>query len=120
MRCDYPVRLKVCADMPYNTTLLPPILQHSVSHTNNLNMDVIAEEAVSCYHHAVFVLCAAVLPTCDYKHERLYPCRHLCLGKSATYVNLKLYMGKFTVSCPISKFSFNTLFLYIIMYTVLF
>ncbi|KAM8846529.1 frizzled-3a isoform 1-T1 [Synchiropus picturatus] len=93
-----PITLRMCQDLPYNSTFMPNALNHYDQQTAALAMEPFHPMVnLQCSPDLRMFLCALYAPVCTEYGRMTLPCRRLCLqAKSDCY---KL-MDMFGVSWP--------------------
>uniref|UniRef100_A0A914NYZ7 Frizzled-6 n=1 Tax=Panagrolaimus davidi TaxID=227884 RepID=A0A914NYZ7_9BILA len=88
------ITMKMCSDIPYNTTFYPNTLKHQ-SQTE-AEMDLKQFEMlvnVKCSPDVKFFLCTIYAPVCTQMDYALPPCQHLCLSAKNGCESLMLKFG---------------------------
>ncbi|KJH51104.1 fz domain protein [Dictyocaulus viviparus] len=89
-----PLKISMCIDVPYNTTVYPNLLNHQSQDD--------AEIAINQYHPLVKVkcsgdiklfLCTVYAPICTPLEEPIRPCRDLCLSAKNGCESLMIKFG---------------------------
>ncbi|XP_013417178.1 secreted frizzled-related protein 3 [Lingula anatina] len=98
-KCE-PVRMPMCADMPYNMTRMPNLLHHSTQENAILAIEQYEELVnASCSDALVFFLCSMYAPICavDFQSEPIPPCRSVC---ERSRQGCEPLMNEYNVSWP--------------------
>ncbi|XP_028295849.1 frizzled-3-like isoform X2 [Gouania willdenowi] len=75
-----PIRLRMCQDLPYNTTFMPNLLNHYDQQTAALAMEPFHPLVnLVCSADLRMFLCALYAPVCTTYGRVSMPCRSLCL-----------------------------------------
>uniref|UniRef100_A0A672GH71 Frizzled-3 n=1 Tax=Salarias fasciatus TaxID=181472 RepID=A0A672GH71_SALFA len=75
-----PIRLRMCQDLPYNTTFMPNLLNHYDQQTAALAMEPFHPMVnLVCSPDLRMFLCALYAPVCTTYGRVSMPCRSLCL-----------------------------------------
>ncbi|TDH17231.1 hypothetical protein EPR50_G00006240 [Perca flavescens] len=74
-----PIRLRMCQDLPYNTTFMPNLLNHYDQQTAALAMEPFHPMVnLLCSADLRMFLCALYAPVCTVYGQVSMPCRSLC------------------------------------------
>ncbi|XP_026234158.1 frizzled-3-like isoform X1 [Anabas testudineus] len=74
-----PIRLRMCQDLPYNTTFMPNLLNHYDQQTAALAMEPFHPMVnLVCSADLRMFLCALYAPVCTVYGQVSMPCRSLC------------------------------------------
>ncbi|XP_036952682.1 frizzled-3-like isoform X2 [Acanthopagrus latus] len=74
-----PIRLRMCQDLPYNTTFMPNLLNHYDQQTAALAMEPFHPMVnLVCSADLRMFLCALYTPVCTEYGQVTMPCRSLC------------------------------------------
>ncbi|TWW67419.1 frizzled-3-like isoform X1 [Takifugu flavidus] len=74
-----PIRLRMCQDLPYNTTFMPNLLHHYDQQTAALAMEPFHPMVnLECSPDLRMFLCALYTPVCVVYGQVSMPCRSLC------------------------------------------
>ncbi|XP_053722541.1 frizzled-3-like isoform X3 [Synchiropus splendidus] len=76
-----PIRLRMCQDLPYNSTFMPNLLNHYDQQTAALAMEPFHPMVnLGCSGDLRMFLCALYAPVCAEYGRLAPPCRSLCAG----------------------------------------
>ncbi|KAL4630443.1 frizzled-3-like [Arapaima gigas] len=93
-----PITLRMCQDLPYNTTFMPNLLNHYDQQTAALAMEPFHPMVnLECSPELRPFLCALYGPVCTEYGRLTLPCRHLCQHAKRDCYKL---MDMFGVSWP--------------------
>lgn len=74
-----PISIPLCADLPYNETIMPNLLGHSTQADAAKNMHLFDPLLQArCSADLKFFLCSVYAPVCTVLEEPIPPCRRLC------------------------------------------
>ncbi|XP_071513210.1 uncharacterized protein [Panulirus ornatus] len=78
--CEH-IAVPLCQDIPYNTTVLPNMLNHSSQDDAGLELhQFFPLVKIQCSQDIQLFLCSVYLPPCTILEQPLLPCRSLCLS----------------------------------------
>lgn len=96
-KCE-PLTLPMCKGLPYNTTIMPNLLNHHSQEEAGMEVhQFFPILEVQCSPDLHFFLCSLYVPVCTILDRPLPPCRHLCLSAKDGCEDL---MNKFGFQWP--------------------
>ncbi|XGW19248.1 hypothetical protein V3C99_003237 [Haemonchus contortus] len=89
-----PLRIPMCIDLPYNSTVYPNLLNHQTQEDAEIAINQFSPLVkVRCSEDIKLFLCTVYAPVCTQLEKPIQPCRDLCLSAKNGCESLMIKFG---------------------------